>query len=116
MKEKRPVIGKLCSELADVVVITDDESYAENPVKVMEEVWAGVDASKTEAHKIFDRREAIRLIFSQAESGDAVVLCGLGSYPSRMTPKGPIPWNEQEIARELLQEQIAQKKGDHASK
>lgn len=102
MKEKRPVIGKLCSDMADVVVITDDESYAEDPRKVMEEVWAGVDKAKADAHKIFDRREAIAKILSLAKPGDAVVLCGLGSYPSRMTPSGPIPWNEQEIVRELL--------------
>ena len=102
MKEKRPIIGKLCSDLADVVVITDDESYEEDPRAVMEEVWAGVDQAKTEAYKIFDRRTAIAKIFAVAKSGDAVVLCGLGSYPSRMTPSGPVPWNEQEIAREFL--------------
>ena len=104
MKEKRPIIGKLCSERADVVVITDDESYAEDPTKVMEEVWAGVDQTQTEAYKIFDRCEAMSKALSVAKPGDAVVLCGLGSYPSRMTPNGPVPWNEQEMTRQLLRE------------
>ncbi len=104
MKEKRPVIGRLCSQLADVTVITDDESYEEDPRKVMEEVWAGVDQTTTDAHKIFDRREAIAFILAQARPGDVVVLCGLGSYPTRMTPNGPIPWNEQMITRTLLRE------------
>lgn len=102
MREKRPIVGRLCSELADRVVITDDESYAEDPHTVIEEVWAGVDPSK--GRKIFDRREAIRSILKEAKPGDLVLLCGLGSYPSRMTPKGPIPWNEQEIARGILRE------------
>jgi UDP-N-acetylmuramyl tripeptide synthase len=103
MKEKRPIIGELCSTLADVTVITDDESYTEDPLRVIEDVWVGVNQSHIEAHKIIDRREAIRFILSQARPGDAVVLCGLGSYPSRMTPQGPIPWNEQEIVRGELQ-------------
>lgn len=102
MREKRPVIGRLCSTLADVTVITDDESYTEDPLSVIDAVWAGVDPSTTDAHKIIDRHAAITFILAQATPGDAVVLCGLGSYPSRMTPKGPIPWNEQEIVREAL--------------
>jgi UDP-N-acetylmuramyl tripeptide synthase len=65
-------------------------------------VWVGVNRQKTDAYKVFDRREAIALILSKAKPGDAVVLCGLGSYPTRMTPQGPIPWNEQEITREIL--------------
>ncbi|TSC79390.1 MAG: UDP-N-acetylmuramoyl-L-alanyl-D-glutamate--2,6-diaminopimelate ligase [Candidatus Peregrinibacteria bacterium Gr01-1014_25] len=106
MKEKRPLIGAICSEKADVIVVTDDESYAEDPRSVMEDVWAGVDQSRTQAHKIFDRREAIARILALAGPGDAVILCGLGSYPIRMTPSGPIPWNEQEITRTLLREQL----------
>ena len=104
MREKRPVVGRICSQLADVVVITNDEPYTEDPQKIIDEVWAGIDASKCEAKKIMDRREAMRWIFSKAKPGDAVMLCGLGSYPHIMTAKGPVPWNEQEVAREVLQE------------
>ncbi len=102
MKEKRPIVGNICSQLADVVVITDDEPYTEDPRKIIEEVWAGVDRSKTDAHKIFDRREAITFILGQARPG---LLSGLGSYPSGMMKNGPVPWNEQEIVRELLRMQ-----------
>lgn len=102
MKEKRPVIGRLCSQLADVVVITDDESYTEDPAAIIDDIWNGVDPSQTDARKIPDRREAIAFILSQAKPGDAVVLCGLGSYPSRMTINGVMPWNEQEIVRRML--------------
>lgn len=102
MKEKRPVIGKLCSELADTVVITDDEPYTEDPLKIIEEVWAGVDTNRCQALKIADREEAIATILSLAKKDDIVLLCGMGSYPSRWMKNGPVPWNEQEICRKHL--------------
>lgn len=102
MKEKRPIIGRMCSERADVVVITDDEPYTEDPLQIIEQVWQGVNTEQCEAHKIFDRREAIEKILSLAREGDCVLLCGMGSYPSRWTKDGPVEWNEQEIARDIL--------------
>ena len=102
MKEKRPEVGRIASELADVVVVTEDETYGEDPHKVLEEVWAGVQQNKCEAKKIFSRREAIAWILREAKEGDAVVLCGMGPYTSFSTLKGPVPWNEAEIAREIL--------------
>jgi UDP-N-acetylmuramoyl-L-alanyl-D-glutamate--2,6-diaminopimelate ligase len=105
MKEKRPTVGKLCSELADVVVITNEDPYTEDPEKIIDEVWAGVDQSKTQAHRIVDRLEAIKFLFAQAKPGDAVILCGKGSDTTMYTKDGQIPWNEREIARELLRAQ-----------
>ncbi|OIO53621.1 hypothetical protein AUJ46_04490 [Candidatus Peregrinibacteria bacterium CG1_02_54_53] len=105
MREKRPIVGRLCSELADVVVVTNEDPYTEDPRKIIDEVWAGVDQSKTEAHKIFDRKEAIAFLFSHAQPGDAVILCAKGSDTTMMTAQGQIPWNEREIARELLRTQ-----------
>jgi len=87
------------------VVVTNEDPYTEDPRKIIDEVWAGVDQSKTEAHKIFDRKEAIAFLFSHAQPGDAVILCAKGSDTTMMTAQGQIPWNEREIARELLRTQ-----------
>ncbi|MFA6039087.1 MAG: UDP-N-acetylmuramoyl-L-alanyl-D-glutamate--2,6-diaminopimelate ligase [Candidatus Peribacteraceae bacterium] len=102
MREKRPVIGTICSDLADVVVVTNEDPYTEDPEQVIDGVWAGVDLSRTEAHRIPDRREAIRFIFSQAKEGDAVLLCGKGSDTTMWVKSGQIPWNEREIAHQML--------------
>ncbi|MFH0770988.1 MAG: UDP-N-acetylmuramoyl-L-alanyl-D-glutamate--2,6-diaminopimelate ligase [Candidatus Peregrinibacteria bacterium] len=107
MREKRPLVGAICSRLADVVVITNEDPYTEDPETIIEEVWAGIDQSKTEACKIFDRREAIRFLFSKAEPGDIVVLCAKGADTTMMTAEGQIPWNEREIAREILRKMKA---------
>ncbi len=103
MREKRPEVGRIVSALADVTVVSNEDPYNEDPQKIIDEVWAGVDTSKT-AYKIFDRLEAIRFLFANAKPGDVVVLCGKGSDTTMTTSAGTIPWNEREIARELLRQ------------
>jgi len=102
MREKRSAIGRICSELADITVVAEDETYGEDPHAVLEEVWSGVDESKTDAHKIFDRKEAITFLFKHAKAGDAVVLCGMGPFSTMTKLEGRIPWDEREVAREVL--------------
>lgn len=110
MREKRPQIGQICSRLADVVIATEDETYGEDPHAVLDEVWAGIDQKTCEAHKIFDRREAIVFALKTAKNGDAVVFCGMGPFttmtkldPSSRRPR-LLPWDERKIVREELKE------------
>ncbi len=102
MPEKRPMIGKICSELADVVVVSEDETLTEDPLKVIDEVWAGVDPSRAEAHRIVDRREGIAFLMKAARPGDAVALCGMGACTTMQTRTGLKPWDERKIALEIL--------------
>lgn len=103
MVEKRPEVGRICSELADVVVVTNEDPYTEDPQKIIDEVWAGVDQTACTAVQIFDRREAIEWICNEAKSGDIVILCAKGSDTTMWTATGQVPWNEREIAREILE-------------
>ncbi len=111
MREKRPIVGQLCSELADVVVVSNEDPYTEDPHQIIEEVWTGIDQSKTEAYKIFDRKEAMEFLLRKAEPGDAVILCAKGSDTTMMTATGQIPWNEREIARSLLRAYTSKQTG-----
>ncbi|MDD4628862.1 MAG: UDP-N-acetylmuramoyl-L-alanyl-D-glutamate--2,6-diaminopimelate ligase [Candidatus Peribacteraceae bacterium] len=104
MREKRPLVGRICSKLADVVVVTNEDPYTEDPRKIIDEVWAGIDQSACKARMIFDRREAMRFLFATAEPGDAVILCAKGSDTTMMTAEGQIPWDERAIAREVLRQ------------
>jgi UDP-N-acetylmuramoyl-L-alanyl-D-glutamate--2,6-diaminopimelate ligase len=99
MREKRPEIGRVCSLFADVVVVTEDETYGEDPHAVLEEVWAGVDQSRCEARKIFDRRAAIAFVLQQAKSGDAIAICGMGPFSTMTKLEGRVPWDEREVGR-----------------
>ncbi len=102
MKEKRPVIGRIASGYADVLVVTNEDPYTEDPEKIMDDVWAGIDQSKTKAHRIFDRKEAIEFLLKEAKKDDIVILCGKGSDTTMWVKSGQIPWNEREITKELL--------------
>lgn len=104
MPEKRPVIGRIVAELADVVVVSEDETITEDQHKVIDEVWAGIDQDKVEAHKIFDRLEAIRFLVKAAHPGDAIALCGMGACTTMQTKEGLRPWDEREISRKVLRE------------
>ncbi len=103
MREKRPQVGKIVSSYADVMVVANEDPYTEDPERIIDEVWAGIDQSKTKAHRIFDRKEAIGFLLNEATPGDIVILCGKGSDTTMWVKKGQVPWNEREITRELLQ-------------
>lgn len=102
MREKRPEIGRICSALADVVVATEDETYGEDPHMALEEMWAGINQQACEAHKIFDRTEAITFLLKNARAGDAVILCGMGPFSTFTKLEGRVPWDEREVARNIL--------------
>ncbi len=102
MKEKRPVVGKIVSEYADVAVIANEDPYTEDPRKIIDEVWAGMDHAKTQGHRIFDRGEAIAFLLKEAKPGDTVVFCGKGSDTTMWLADGKVPWNERQIVRDLL--------------
>jgi len=104
MKEKRPIVGKIVSNYADVMVVANEDPYTEDPEKIIDEVWAGVDQSKTEAHRIFDRRKAIEFLLSKAGTDDIVILCGKGSDTTMWVKDAQIPWNEREIVRSMLKQ------------
>lgn len=102
MKEKRPIVGKIVSEYADVAVIANEDPYTEDPRAIIDEVWAGMDHAKVEGHRIFDRREAIEFLLKEARPGDTVVFCGKGSDTTMWVKEGQVPWNERQIVRDLL--------------
>jgi UDP-N-acetylmuramoyl-L-alanyl-D-glutamate--2,6-diaminopimelate ligase len=73
---KRPLMGAAAAKLADDVVITDDNPRNENPQAIVDEILAGVPASR--ARVIHDRAEAIRSAVGSARGGDSVVVAGKG--------------------------------------
>lgn len=102
MREKRPEQGRVCSNLADMVVVTSDETYGEPYESIMNDLWSGIDQTQTEAHRIEDRKEAITFILKQAKPGDIVAICGMAGVTTMMTAKGQIPWDEDAIVRKAL--------------
>ena len=75
--KKRPIMGKLAAELADDVIVTDDNPRTEAPEKIVADIVAGFpqpDAVQVE----HDRAQAIRLALEKSGAGDVVVIAGKG--------------------------------------
>lgn len=97
---KRPIMGKIASNLSDVVILTNDNPRYEDPIDIIGEITAGVDKSKTLA--VPDRSEAIRYAISLAKPGDTVCICGKGceNYIDVMGKK--ILYNDFETCKNFL--------------
>jgi UDP-N-acetylmuramoyl-L-alanyl-D-glutamate--2,6-diaminopimelate ligase len=102
MREKRPEVGRIVSEHADVSVVANEDPYTEDPERIIDEVWSGIRQDRTQAHRIADRRAAIAFLLQEAREGDIVALCGKGSDTTMWVAGGQIPWNEREIVRDML--------------
>lgn len=71
---KRPLMGAIAAEFADVAFVTDDNPRSENPAVIRAEVLAGARG----AREIGDRREAIRAAAAMLGEGDILVVAGKG--------------------------------------
>lgn len=103
---KRPVLGKIADEYCDEIIITDEDPYDEDPIKIMNEVAGGVKNHTPTI--ISDRREAIAKALSIAKQGDTVLITGKGTDPYIMSAHGTkIPWDDADVARDELKKLLA---------
>ena len=77
-RSKRPQMGAIAGQLADVAVVTSDNPRTEEPEAIIRDVLAGMAGTQAQCHVEPDRRKAISLALSLARTGDTVVLAGKG--------------------------------------
>ncbi len=88
---KRPLMGKVASELADLVVVTSDNPRSEDPDAIITAIVAGVDAqAETEIEVIGDRGEAIAHAVAVARDGDVVLVAGKGHEQGQQLANGVV--------------------------
>jgi UDP-N-acetylmuramoyl-L-alanyl-D-glutamate--2,6-diaminopimelate ligase len=75
---KRPLMGEIAADAADVVIVTDDNPRSEDPAAIRAQVLAGTRGAAAEVHEIGDRRAAIAAAVAKARPGDAVLIAGKG--------------------------------------
>lgn len=103
-KSKRPLMGKVVAKLSDLVVLTDDDPYTENPIAIRAEVMAGMKGvvDGAELYEVGDRRGAIAKAIELAKRGDTILLAGIGHQSYRVIDGKKLKWSEREVAEELL--------------
>lgn len=73
-RTKRPLMGRIAGQLADVAIVTDDNPRSEAPEAIRAEVMVGCP----DATEIGDRRQAIRAAAAMLRDGDILVVAGKG--------------------------------------
>ena len=94
---KRPLMGKIAAELADVTIVTSDNPRSEEPLAIIQDVLqgAGVDVEIDP-----DRRSAIARAVSLADEGDVVVIAGKGHEQGQDVAGVVTPFDDREVVRE----------------
>ncbi|OCQ90535.1 UDP-N-acetylmuramoyl-L-alanyl-D-glutamate--2,6-diaminopimelate ligase [Nostoc sp. MBR 210] len=101
-RTKRPKMGKIAAELADVAVVTSDNPRTEDPERILQDVLAGIPDT-VQPTVICDRATAIRTAILQAEPGDGVLLAGKGHEDYQILGTEKIHFDDREHARDALQ-------------
>lgn len=102
-KGKRPIMGEIAARLADQIILTDEESYNEDPATIREQVRAGVTqgSGADKLTEIADRKVAIARALSLAKPGDTILITGMGHEQYRIVNGQRLPWNDAQVVREL---------------
>ncbi len=106
-KARRPILGALAGEKSDFVVVTNEDPYDDDPMEIINDVFAGAEkAGKHENEnlfKILDRREAIKKALSLAKDGDIVLVTGKGSEQAMCLAQGKkMPWDDRRVVKEEI--------------
>lgn len=101
--------GKIAGAKADIVIITNEDPYDEDPQAIIDQVSLGVESSgkilEKNLFKILDRREAIKKALSLAEEGDLVLITGKGCEQAICGSLGKkILWDDRKVVREELED------------
>jgi len=101
---KRPIMGRIGTELSDLAIITSDNPRTEDPEAIIRDIIPGADQAGKAYEVVVDRREAIRRAMDIAKKDDIIVLAGKGheTYQEIMGIKHHM--DEREIVAQLLEE------------
>lgn len=101
---KRRMMGRFAAMHADVLVVTDDNPYDDDPAEIRATLIDGARSSVVEIVEIGDRREAIAAAVRMARPEDTVVILGKGHERYHALAGGDIAWYDPDVLREVIEE------------
>jgi UDP-N-acetylmuramoyl-L-alanyl-D-glutamate--2,6-diaminopimelate ligase len=100
--EKRPLMGKIAEDYADVVILTNDNPRSERPEAIIEQIKTGIfDQSKVEVYP--DRKEAISDALAMADSKDMILIAGKGHENYQEFADRRIHFDDREVVKSFIQ-------------
>ncbi|MBE6997852.1 MAG: UDP-N-acetylmuramoyl-L-alanyl-D-glutamate--2,6-diaminopimelate ligase [Ruminococcaceae bacterium] len=102
-RKKRPIMGRIGTELADFAIITSDNPRTEDPEAIIAEILTGVTAGKERYVAIPDRVSAIDYAITNHRPGDVIVLAGKGHETYQEINHVKHHMDEREIVADILE-------------
>jgi UDP-N-acetylmuramoyl-L-alanyl-D-glutamate--2,6-diaminopimelate ligase len=102
-RSKRAEMGALAQDLADVVIVTDDNPRSEDPAAIRAAICAAAPA----ALNIADRAKAIAYALTLATAGDVIVIAGKGHEQGQIIGTRTLPFSDHDVVRALVREMAA---------
>ncbi|VBB06224.1 folylpolyglutamate synthase signature 1 [Lucifera butyrica] len=106
-KTKRPIMGRLAAQYADVIIATSDNPRTEDPETILQEIEIGIREGLTagkQYESIVNRRDAIHRALHLAQDGDIVIIAGKGHETYQILKDRTISFDDREVVREIIKE------------
>ncbi len=101
---KRPIMGKIGTDIADIAILTSDNPRTEDPNAILQDILRGVDAEKTNYIVIENRPKAIQYAMDIGQKNDIIVLAGKGHETYQEICGVKYPMDERDIVQAYLEE------------
>lgn len=110
-KARRPVLGSMAGKKADIVIVTNEDPYDEDPNLIIEQVAIGAEdvgkKADKDLFKILDRRLAIQKALELVKTGDLVLFTGKGAEQYICEARGEKkPWDEREEVKKAIGDKL----------
>ena len=99
--QKRPMMGRIASELSDVTIVTSDNPRHERPDSIIDGIMTGVKPGSV-VFREPDRRTAVRTALGMAQPGDVVLIAGKGHEEYQIIEDKRIHFSDREIVEEYF--------------
>lgn len=105
-KSKRPIMGKIASQLADIIILTAEDPRTENVIEIINQISSGCK-KKTIVYKEPDRQKAINLAINKlARRNDIIGVFGKGPEKSMCFGKTEYPWSDKVAVKKALKRRM----------
>ncbi len=97
---KRPVMGRIATELSDIAIITSDNPRWEEPIEIIREIESGI--SKDNYMIVPDRSMSLSIGTKMCRTGDILVVAGKGHEDYQEIQGKRYPFSDREVLKETL--------------
>jgi UDP-N-acetylmuramyl-tripeptide synthetase len=101
-RKKRPIMGKIASELSDFCVVTSDNPRGEDPEAIIDEIIPGV-IGNCEFVRMADRKKAIEFAIQNAKPEDSIIIAGKGHETYQIFANETVHFDDAEVAKNALE-------------